>query len=289
MKEHTLAYAAGLMDAEGCFSIYKPKPTSDRTTTSYQARIVLSSVELSLIKWLVETFGGFYTTHRPKKGRVWYQWNINSHKAATKFLSGILSYLRIKKAEAEVLEEFYALHGQIDPERRQYLMDTIRSLKNRVCVTTDTLDGDINDKLTHAYVAGIMDGEGCISAAFSPTGKPIYRIRMGNNNFSLIKFFVSLYGGWFHTTLAHDNTKEFYTWELTKQKQREAFLLQVLPYLRTKNPQAEILLELVRHSKERNPELKKSLCDRIRLLNSPKIQSVLMGDHECAPVEILTA
>ena len=107
MKEYTLAYAAGLMDAEGCFSIYKPK--SSGKTTSYQARIVLSSIELSLIKWLVETFGGFYTTHRPNKGRVWYQWNINSHKAAAKFLSGILPYLRIKKSEAEVLEEFVSL------------------------------------------------------------------------------------------------------------------------------------------------------------------------------------
>jgi hypothetical protein len=31
------------------------------------------------------------------------------------------------------------------------------------------------------------------------------------------------------------------------------------------------------------------LCDAIRLLNKPKIQSILMGDHECAPAEILTA
>jgi hypothetical protein len=287
MKEFTLAYAAGLMDAEGCFSIYKPKENGK--TTSYQARIVLSSVELALVKWLVETFGGFYTSHRPKKGRVWYQWNINSHKAASKFLSGILPYLKIKKSEAEVLEEFYAIHGQIDPLRRQYLMDTIRGLKNRVCVTTDTLDGDSNDKLTHAYVAGIMDGEGCISASFSPTGKPVYRIRMGNNYLPLIGLFVSLYGGWFHTSPAHDNTQEFYTWEITKQEQREKFLLQVLPYLRTKKEQGKILLELVRNSKDKNRPLKKSLCDRLRLLNSPKIQSVLTGDHESAPAEMLTA
>jgi hypothetical protein len=287
MKDSTYAYAAGLMDAEGCFSIYKPK--AEGKITSYQARIVLSSVELSLVKWLVETFGGFYTTHRPKKGRVWYQWNINSHKAATTFLSGILPHLRIKKKEAEVLEEFYSLHGQIDPPLRQYLMYTIRNLKNRECVTTDTLDGDVQDKTTHAYIAGIMDGEGCISAAFSKSGKPIYRIRMGNSYLPLVKFFVSLYGGWFSTTPAHDNTKEFYTWEITKQKQREVFLLRVLPYLRTKAEQGRIVLELVRHSKERNRELKKPLCDRIRLLNSPKIQPVLMGDHESAPAEMLTA
>lgn len=288
MKESTLAYAAGLMDAEGCFSIYKPKANKGKATP-YQARVVLSSVELSLVKWLVETFGGFYTSHRPKTGRVWYQWNINSHKAASTFLSGILPHLKIKKHEAEVLEEFYALHGQIDPERRQFLMDTIRALKNRECVTTDTLDGDVQNKLTHAYIAGIMDGEGCLSAAFSKSGKPIYRIRMGNNYLPLVKLFVSLYGGWFSTTAAHDNTKEFYTWEITKQDQRESFLLQVLPYLRTKEEQGKIILELVRNSKERDRERKKSLCDRIRLLNSPKIQSVLVGDHESAPAEMLTA
>ena len=289
MRERTKAYAAGLMDAEGCFSIYKPTVKEGGKVTSYQPRIVLSSVELSLVKWLVDTFGGFYTKHTPARGQVWYQWNVNGRNAAPQFLSHILPYLRIKKAEALVLQEFYNLGDQQNPSRRKELMDTIRGMKNRECVTTDTLDGTVEDKLTHAYISGIMDGEGCISAAFTPDEKPMLRIRMGNNYAPLVQMFLRLYGGWFHTQAAKDNTKEFYTWELTGKENRERFLLQVLPYLRIKRPQAKIALELVRLPRTPNRGLRKKLCDAIRLLNGPKTQSVLVGDDESAPVEIPTA
>ena len=289
MRERTKAYAAGLMDAEGCFSIYKPKVKDGGRATPYQPRIVLSSVELSLVKWLVETFGGFYTKHLPTRGQIWYQWNINGRNAAPQFLSYILPYLRIKKEEALVLQEFYNLGDKQNPSKRQELMDKIRGMKNRECLTTDTLDGIVEDKLTHAYVAGIMDGEGCISAAFTPDDKPMLRIRMGNNYSPLIQFFLRLYGGWFHTQAGWGNTKEFYTWELTGKENRESFLLKVLPYLRTKRPQAKIALELVRLPRTPNRELRKKLCDAIRVLNDPKIQPVLIGNDESAPAEMLTA
>lgn len=288
MRDSTKAYVAGLMDAEGCFSIYKPKVKENGRATPYQPRIVLSSVDLLLIKWLVETFGGFFTKHVPKKGRVWYQWNINGTKTAPEFLSYILPYLRIKKSEALVLQEFYEIGDTQNPSKRQQLMDTIRGMKNRECVTTDTLDGEVEDKLTHAYIAGIMDGEGCISAAFTTAGKPILRIRMGNNYFPLIELFQKLYGGWYSTQAARGNTKEFYTWEITGHASREKFLLQTLPYLKTKRPQAKIALQLIRLPRTPNRGLRKKLCDAIRFLNTPKTQSVLMGDHECVPAEMLT-
>jgi hypothetical protein len=288
MREHTKAYTAGLMDAEGCFSIYKPTPKNGKTTP-YQPRIVLSSVELSLVRWLVDTFGGFYTKHVPAKGQVWYQWNINGRSAAPQFLSLVLPYLRIKREEALVLQEFYHLGDQQNPSKRQELMEKIRGMKNRECVTTETLDGTNEDKLTHAYIAGVMDGEGCISAAFTPDNKPMLRIRMGNNYSPLVQLFLRLYGGWFHTQEAKGNTKEFYTWEITKKENKESFLLRVLPYLRIKKPQAKTALELVRLPSSPNRALRKKLCDAIRLLNIPKIQSVLTGDCESAPVEILTA
>lgn len=289
MRERTKAYVAGLMDAEGCFSIYKPTVKPNGPCTNYQPRIVLSNTNLPIVKWLVRTFGGFFTKHTPKKGQVWYQWNLNGKKFSPEFLSYILPYLRIKKAEALVLQEFYSLGDAQNPSRRRELMETIRGMKNRECLTTETLDGKVEDKLTHAYIAGIMDGEGCVSAAFAPDNKPMLRIRMGNNYRPLVQMFLDLYGGWFHTTEAHDNTEEFYTWELTGKERREQFLLQVLPYLRIKRPQAKIALELVRLPSSPNRELRKKLCDAIRYLNLPKIQPVLIGDDESAPVEILTA
>lgn len=289
MKERTKAYVAGLMDAEGCFSIYKPKVKENGPCTNYQPRIVLSSVDLPIIKWLVTNFGGFFTKHIPTKGRVWYQWNLNGKKVAPGFLSDILPYLKIKKAEALVLQEFYALGDSQNPEKRKELMYTVRGMKNRECVTTETLDGNIEDKQIHAYVAGIMDGEGCISAAFTPDNKPILRIRMANNYFPLVDFFQRLYGGWFSTKEAQGKSKESYIWELTGKANREKFLLQVLPYLRIKREQGKLALQLVRLPSTPNRVLRKKICDDIRLLNTPKIQSDLISDYESAPAEMLMA
>lgn len=288
MKERTKAYVAGLMDAEGCFSIYKATAKPGERTP-YQPRIVLASVERSLVKWLVETFGGFFTKHTPSKGQIWYQWNLSGHAAAPAFLSAILPYLKIKKREAQVLLDFYALGSTINPQKRQEFMNSIRAMKNRECLTTDTLDGSVDDKLTHAYLAGILDGEGCISSAFTPEGKPMFRIRMGNNFKPLVDLFQRIYGGWFHTQQAYDKVDEFYTWEITTKDLKERFLLQTLPYLRVKREQAKIALELVRLPSSPNRELRKKLCDKIRLINTPKIQSELMGDRESAPTEMSVA
>ena len=288
MKERTKAYVAGLMDAEGCFSIYKATPQPGGRTP-YQPRIVLATVEGQLAKWLVKTFGGFYTRHSPVRGDVWYQWNLNGKTAAPLFLSHVLPYLRIKKREAEVLRDFYALGSGPNPERRQELMTLIRAMKNRECLTTDTLDGHVEDKQTHAYLAGIVDGEGCISAAFAPSGKPMFRIRMGNNFLPLVKLFQHIYGGWYHTKPAHDSTEEFYTWEITTKEEKERFLLQTLPYLRVKREQAKVALELARLPSSPNRDLRTKLCNQIRLLNAPKIQSELVGDHESAVLKTAPA
>lgn len=290
MRESTKAYVAGLMDAEGCFSIYRTTPRADGSTrTQYQPRIVLSNVDLPVIKWLVASFGGFYTKHTPAKGKVWYQWNLNGKTSASTFLSLLMPYLRLKKQEALILQEFFGLGEGINPAKRQELMDKIRAAKIRECVTTDTLDGQDDDKRTHAYIAGIMDGEGCISASFAPTGKPMLRIRMGNGYFPLIQMFQRLYGGWFHTQHPKGNTREFYTWELTDKKSRESFLLQVLPYLRIKRNQAKLALEFTRIPKTAERIERAKICNEIREINRPKIQPELMGDHKSAPAEMQIA
>lgn len=282
MKDHTKAYVAGLMDAEGCFSIYKATPRSGERTP-YQPRIVLSSVDLPVVKWLVKTFGGFYTKHLPKKGRVWYQWNLNGTKSAMGFLSDTLPYLKIKKEEALVLQEFYSLGSVQNPETRQALMEKIRRMKNRECVTTDTLDGEISGNKIHAYLAGIVDGEGCVSAAYTPTGKSMVRIRVGNTFFPLISFLQATYGGWYHTQKSSGNTKEFYTWEISKKEEKERFLLSTLPYLKIKRQQAKAALLYVRLPATATRLDRRVLCEGIRNLNSPKIQSELGGNPKSIP------
>lgn len=287
MKEFTKAYMAGLMDAEGCFSIYKValKPSGRLV---YQPRIVISSVDLPLIKWLVATFGGFYTSHVPKKGRVWYQWNRNGRKSATEFLSDIIPYLRVKKQEALILKKFYELKAYTCDES-QGLMEGIRQLKDRECSTTETLDGSITDKLTHAYLAGIFDGEGCISVGIAPSGKPVLHTQVGNNYKPLIEFLIKIYGGWFDSIPARGNSKESHRWNVTTKELREKFLSQILPYLRIKKEQAKLALHYIQLPKEGSREERVRIGSLIKELNRPKIRPALTSDRECASAEMLTA
>jgi hypothetical protein len=287
MKERTKAYVAGLMDSDGCFGIYR-SVTEERPTSNFQPRIVIASVNLQLVKWLVANFGGFYTTCRPDKGRTWYQWNRNGSTGAIKFLSDILPYLRVKKREAQTLKEFYELGSAQNLEKRQELMDRMKEEKERDCLTTDTLDGHVRDKQTHAYLAGIFDGEGCISSTILPNGKSRIRIRMGVTHKPLIDLYQRIYGGWFHTQAAKGNQQEFYTWEITKRDLKETMLLQCLPYLRVKREQAKLALLFVRLPYRGAREDRHFICNQISELNSPKIQSDLIGNYECAPERTLT-
>jgi hypothetical protein len=235
------------------------------------------------MKWLVETFGGFYTKHVPKVGRVWYQWNLNGAVAASSFLSFVLPYLGEKKHEAEILQEFYALGSQQNPSARQELMEKIRKAKHRGCVTTETLDRDVDDTVSHAYIAGTFDGEGCISPSVLSSGKSFMRIRMGNSYYPLVDLYLRTYGGWIHTRSETEKTREFYTWEITAREQKEKMLLSVMPYLRTKLEQAALALQYVRLPKTCGRELRHSLCQSVARLNNLKIQSELTGDRESAP------
>lgn len=288
MKEKTKAYVAGLMDSDGCFGIYQSVSPVGRRS-NFQPRIVIASINLSLMKWLVANFGGFYTKHQPDIGRVWFQWNRNGSTGAIQFLSDIIPYLRVKKREALTLKEFYELGSDQNQSKRQELMERMKKDKRRDCLTTETLDGDVADKQTHAYLAGVFDGEGCISGTILPNGKSRVRIRMGVNHKPLIHLFQAIYGGWFYTRPASGNEQEFYTWEITKRDLKEKMLLQCLPYLRIKREQAKLALLFVRLPYRDARNDRHSICNQLSAINSPKIQSDLMSNHESAPEGILAA
>lgn len=283
MKEYTKAYTAGLLDAEGCIGIYKiVHKTTDRLNYSFS--VVIANTNLQLMAWLVSVFGGNYTKITPDKGRVWYQWRAG--KGAVKFLSDLLPYIQIKKLEAELF-----IKARLEYENKNYsnlhgIMDEIRFLKDRECSTTDTLDGSIENKLTHAYMAGIFDGEGCISVGIAPSGKPILHVNIANNFRPLINLCLRLYSGWFQVKPPKGNTKEALRWWLTKKELQERFLLQVLPYLKLKKEQAKLALTYVRLPKQNMREEKTKLGAKIKGLNQSKIQSELIGDYESDSLEM---
>lgn len=96
-----------------------------------------------------------------------------------------------------------------------------------------------------AYMAGFVDGEGCISVA---TRLQIYltpTVQVSNTNQAILEWFYTNYGG--NIDVRKDNRptrKQCNTWRVAGDKARR-FLTDVLPFLRIKKPLAVLALSYV--------------------------------------------
>lgn len=92
-----------------------------------------------------------------------------------------------------------------------------------------------------AYVAGIIDGEGCIYIEHGKKGKAIQlSISVGSTDKWLCEFLKFSFGGCLYQMKS--KTLPFWKWEI-RTRQAGTFLELILPYLRLKRPQAEIALQ----------------------------------------------
>src|SRR3990167_11058591 len=116
----------------------------------------------------------------------------------------------------------------------------------------------IMSKLTAAYLAGFVDGEGHISIypyVRKDKGREdetYYKVnfKVANTDQKLIESFKASYGGWVYTqnkSLRHASHKTLYTWSLDS-KNAELVLQTIFPYLRVKRRQCELVLERIRLS-----------------------------------------
>jgi hypothetical protein len=155
------------------------------------------------------------------------------------------------------------------------------------------------------YVAGIFDGEGCVCLhERKPDGQSAFflQVLIYNTSMNLMKWLVGNFGGKFYTrTQTNWSQKIQYVWHPSGKKNRESFLLGVLPYLVIKRKQAEIALEFCRlgyGEQEKRRELVQRCCllnqrEESVETNTPnvitsqqvmtKIEPELIGDDESAP------
>lgn len=100
-----------------------------------------------------------------------------------------------------------------------------------------------------AYIAGILDGEGCITVYLYPSGSIKPQVMIANTNLPLLQWIQSFYGGAIskHTNY-NENAKQCYRLQL--------FGFRALPilrdsykYLRIKKLQADMLLSVPRFLK----------------------------------------
>lgn len=102
IEEWKLAYAAGLIDGEGCISINQPYNRG-----FFQLNVEITMSDEKPIQFLADTFGGICTPKKTKTvtGRTMYRWGIQSEKAQS-FLELIRPYIVGKIYQVKTALEF---------------------------------------------------------------------------------------------------------------------------------------------------------------------------------------
>lgn len=103
-------------------------------------------------------------------------------------------------------------------------------------------------KTDFAYVAGIIDGEGCIYLYHTKKCRATYlKVSVGSSDQWLCEMLAFSFGG--NVRRVKSKTLPFWIWEINT-RQAGQFLESILPYLHLKRPQAELA---IRFQKARSP------------------------------------
>jgi hypothetical protein len=128
------------------------------------------------------------------------------------------------------------------------------------------------DKAKYGYLAGIIDGEGCITVGrgIRENGVINYNsiVMVTNTNKAVIEWLHEQFGGMYYGSKPNNLvSKPSYRWRLLKKKDIELLLLAIIPYLIIKKEQAKVLLEFVRLPRNDDVQKRQELCNKIQALN----------------------
>lgn len=127
MKKTLIAYLAGIMDADGYFTIrkqtYQIRIRKDSNNPTYSERIGIKQTCPTIVKLIHDYFGGYFRTEKPSapNGKLLYALDIKNRKA-NEFLKIIYPYLVIKKKQADIL---FKLRASIN-EGKKYKHKTLQ-------------------------------------------------------------------------------------------------------------------------------------------------------------------
>ena len=134
LKQVDLAYAAGIIDGEGCIKIFRvPAAQLKRNFDRYSLQVQVDMVNPAAIQWLQDKFGGKVYDHIRDhiKHPTWNNskgWYIYSQQAGV-FLNKILPYLLVRVEQAKIALDFLKLPPK--SELKQVAWENNRKLNKR--------------------------------------------------------------------------------------------------------------------------------------------------------------
>jgi len=130
-----------------------------------------------------------------------------------------------------------------------------------------------------AYLAGLVDGEGCIGVYLKrrkskPSYSPLFQVT--NTNLRILSWCVEIFGGAIDPVKTKQGSKQTYIWRPKRIEEAQNILLAIRPYLVAKGRQADLVLRfpvrqnLNRWTSEKTKEvaeIKSKLYEQTLVLN----------------------
>lgn len=262
-----MAYAAGILDGDGSFGIGK---LSTKANPLYFPVIQFTNWRRELVDFLQSNFGGTIVTTKgivKKDGSIGhpiYRWRLRSRENVKPVLERIIPFLKIKQGRANLLLEFInkmpfargqILSNEILVARERYYLKMINyndwtNFDNNITTKLAKINSD--DEVFWSYIAGLMDTDGSFSVkkqvqnkgthVVNPRYLPVISVSMADTrainyireNCSLGKVYIpknkSCSMG-FH-----------YQFGIYTKNECVKFLNRVIPFLKSKTKNAQILL-----------------------------------------------
>ena len=108
-KKINLAWAAGIIDADGSIYISKTKASQKRVTPRYIANLYVGNTSEYMVNELQRIFGGSKSLDTRKdlpNSKPFWHWNLGP-KATCLVLKQIVPFLRVKQDRAKIAIDFY--------------------------------------------------------------------------------------------------------------------------------------------------------------------------------------
>ena len=127
------------------------------------------------------------------------------------------------------------------------------------------------------YLAGLIDGEGCISAYYDKNNaSPRIRVSVVNTDKKMIDWIKKYYGGYtHHRRFRQDNWKDCYAWIINPSRKDKSLIESLIPLLITKKRQMKLVLEYIvslnNHGEKTSKKVKRrrvEIYQRLKVLNS---------------------
>ena len=255
MDTETLAYAAGLLDAEGCIHIalLQPSKANRRTTPRYDLFLKVSNTHLPVLEWLRNHFGGAVVDHhnRNKTHKQAWHWQC-SGKTAQDCLRLIHPYLKIKRQQAILAIEFQDFNQSTLFRCEQEMTDVREAYRQKInsaLVVKESWTSNItNDTANIAYAAAFFDGEGSVLILAEKRrdegAKHRMRVKIPNTDHDIIKWLHATFPGGHvnQEPVSNKAKRDAWTWRLNGSYAQN-FLIRIHPFLIIKKEQASIAIE----------------------------------------------